>query len=358
MSMTDERLVEKLMKLVEKDPKILITIKAIHDYHNKVFKCPRCGSSNLERISVLQYRCRECGSAYLYPPFSPSDVTPQPPISHILELISLGVIEAVHGGSRKVSYVLTKPEILKWTLENKGFVLEEAPVIGEPEQRVEELPEDFRNLLNDFRSILSLITKSIRSESSAHFLLIGPKISLKGLIIEELQRIPSSYLYVPGSEPSLDEVLWGVKPNPLIIPSLERVRSSVDLSTLANLLSSGKLFVRKVGDVFNHRSTVTASVTSERRVPRELTSYFIPFYLPPIEDDALRRRIIARLIMERSGKDERFSEYVAEKSSVFTEFGFKEFLELAKLCDDRECIDSVVSLLMKYSKPVVKKRRR
>ncbi|MEM0017133.1 MAG: hypothetical protein QW280_01550 [Candidatus Korarchaeum sp.] len=356
--MSDERLLEKLMKSVEKDPKMLVTIKAIYDHHDKVFRCQRCGSSNLERISALQYRCRECGSAYLYTPFSPSDMTPQPPFSHILELISLGVIEAVHGGSRKLSYVPAKPEILKWTLENKGFVLGEAPVIGEPEPGVEELPEDFRSLLNDFKSILFLITKSIRSESSAHFLLIGPRISLKGLIIEELQRIPSSYLYVPGNEPSLDEVLWGVRPNPLIIPNFERVRSSVDLSTLANLLSSGKLFVRKVGEVLNYRSTVTASAMSERGIPRDLTSYFISLYLPPIEDDALRKRIIAKIIMERSGKDEGFSNYVAEKSSAFTEFGFREFLELAKLCDDRGCVDNVVSLLMRYSKPVAKKRRR
>ncbi|MCS7102513.1 MAG: hypothetical protein NZ992_01365, partial [Candidatus Korarchaeum sp.] len=220
------------------------------------------------------------------------------------------------------------------------------------------LSESFKSLLNDFKNIVFLITKSIRSGSSAHFLLIGPKISLKELVIEELQRIPSSYLYVPGSEPSLDEILWGVRPNPLILPNLERLRSSVDLSTLANLLSSGKLFVRRVGEVFDHRSTVTASATGERGIPKDLANYFISFYLPPIEDDALRKRIIAKVIMERSGKDERFADYVAEKSSIFTEFGFREFLELAKLCDDNECIDNVVSLLTRYSKPVSKRRRR
>jgi len=347
-----------LMRAVEKDPRILITIKTILDYHNSVFRCQKCGSSDLERISALQYRCRECGSTYLYIPFSPSELSPQPPFSHILELVGSGVIEAVHGGSKKVSYVVSRPELLRRVLESKGLILGETIAPGGSELGVEEGSEELRSLLSDFRSIVSLITRSIRSDSSAHFLLIGPRLSLKELIMEELRRIPSSYLYVPGSEPSLDEVLYGVRPNPLIIQGLERLRSSVDLSTLANFLSSGRLFVRSRGEVLEHRATLLASATSERSIPRDLTGYFISFYLPPIEDESIRRRIIAKIVMERSGKDERFSDYVAEKSSIFTEFGFREFLELAKLCDDLECIDSVVSLLMKYSKPVSKKGKR
>jgi len=351
-----EQELDRLSRTLEKDFKLLQTLKLIQDYHSRVFKCPKCGSSDLERVSLLQYKCRQCGSTLIYPPFSPSDFSPNIPFSHILELVNLGIIEAAHGGSKGISYVLVKPELVKRVLEDKGFI-EEMPKIELPELEGELESEEFFNLISDFRSIVNLILKSVKSGSSAHFLLLGPKISLKSLIIEELTRIPGSYFYVPGADPSLDEVLWSVKPNPLIIPNLDKMKSSVDLSTLVNFISSNKVFVRKVGDVIQHRSTITASSSSERGIPRDLISYFITFHLPPIEDEELRRKIMTKLVMERSGKSEKLANYIAGKSSLFSDFGFREFLELAKLCDDEGCVDSVVSLLLKYSKPSEKKRK-
>ena len=353
--MSEGRILEKLIKSLEKDPKMISTIKSIYDYHTKIFKCNKCGSSDMERISSLQYQCKRCGSSYIYKPFTAEDLSPQPPFPHILELINTGIIEAVQGGGKRISYILAKPEVLESILRDRGLIgdLLTSPV-EIPKLEVEEGPEDLKNLLNDFKSIVFIITKSIKSGNPAHFLLSGPRISLKELVIEELHRIPGSYLYIPGSDPSLDEIIWGVKPNPLLISSLERMRSSVDLSTLANFLSSEKVYVKRVGEIFHHKSTVIASSSSERGIPRDLMPYFIPFYLPPIEDESLRRKITAKIIMERIGKGENFSNYVAEKSLIFTEFGFREFLELAKLCDDVECVDSVVSILVKYSKPAAK----
>ncbi len=356
MSYSEQEL-DRLSKALEKDFKLLQTLKLIHDYHSRVFKCPKCGSSDLERISLLQYKCKQCGSTLIYPSFSPSDFSPNIPFSHVLELVNLGIIEAAHGGSKGISYVLVKPELVKRALENKGFI-EEMPKIELPELEGELESEEFFNLISDFRNIVNLILKSVKSGGSAHFLLLGPKISLKSLIIEELTRIPGSYFYVPSADPSLDEVLWSVKPNPLIIPNLDKMRSSVDLSTLVNFISSNRVFVRKVGDVVQHRSTVTASSLSERGIPRDLVSYFITLHLPPIEDEELRRKIVTKLVMERSGKSEKLANYIAGRSSLFSDFGFREFLELAKLCDDEDCVDSVVSLLVKYSKPLEKKRRR
>lgn len=334
-------------------------MKSIYDYHTKVFKCSKCGSSDLERISILQYKCRQCGSPYIYKPFSVEDLSPQPPFSHILELINMGIIEAVQGGGKSVSYALAKPALLKSFLESRGIIGD--LLIGPtelPEVEVEEGSEDLKAIFNDFKRIVFLIMKSIKSGSSAHFLLIGPRISLKELVIEELQRVPGSYLYIPGSEPSLDDIIWGVKPNPLVISNLERMRSSLDLSTLVNLLSSEKVYVRRVGEIIHHKSTVAASSSGERGIPRDLMPYFIPLYLPPLEDEVLRRKITAKIIMERVGKSEKIANYVAEKSSIFTEFGFREFLELAKLCDDEECVDGVVSILVRYSRPPARRRKR
>jgi len=200
-----------------------------------------------------------------FPIFTEDDVIPPEAIKDLLEA---GLVEE-EGRSRKHTYY-------KFKLPAKDV---EDIILGRPTEEPVKIPADLFSPIISHDNVKRLLTRSVHSEKPVHLLLNGSPATAKTMFLLELARIPNA-VYILGNSMTrsgLIQLLFGRKPQFLIIDELDKVPTLEAYSPLLSLMETGiisetKFGVRREGTV---TTKVYAATNKIQDVPRELLSRFL-----------------------------------------------------------------------------------
>ena len=332
-----QKLKIKLNKLLDEKPDYLEALKRILDYHDTYFKCAKCGSTTI----YIGFHATEIGV----------------PSWQLQKLLQLGILETVYRSSRSgVHYLLAQPSLVREIVkreEERTTEVDISNIKSEGEEGKTYIPEDMFSVIKGYDDIKKVILKSITSDKPVSIFLIGPPASAKSLFLEELNRLPNSYYVLAGTstKAGLRDLVAIEKPRFLLIDELDKIRSTSDLSVLLNWMESGKLTItmHKRREVINYKGWVFAAANRVGKIPPELLSRFLRFYLKPYTEQEFRG-VAVRVMIEREKKPKEIAEYIADAVLKLGSRDVRDAIKLARLCESKEEVDLVVKTMKKYKR--------
>lgn len=222
----------------------------------------------------------------------------------------------VQNGILKIAYKSSKH-----TMYTLAISLEELEALTTQKQvkSVTKSIDEYFDLIVGYDDLKQIIKFAIENEKSIHILLVGPPATAKTLFLEAIYNTQPNAEFVIGSSASNVGILKLVmerKPNILLIDEIDKILSSEDLSTLLSVMESG--YVRRVkGDniteVEKINLKVFAAANSDKKLPVELKSRLLTFYLKPYNQSEFMKVCIGFLV-----RMEGVSEEIAEQIAKFT----------------------------------------
>lgn len=206
-----------------------------------------------------------------------------------------------------------------------------------------EIPPDLFNIVVGHDQKKDLIQRSLVTDKPVHFLLWGTVASAKTLILEDLARLPQSYLVLGSglTRAGLFEVLYNERPRYLIIDELDKISDAENLTILLSLMQSG--FIRET-KYRRHRSLrmktwVFASANEIKHMPKELLSRFLPLRFRDYTMDEFFN-VTVTVLGEREGLADALSLYIAEKTAqTLGSRDVRDAIKISRLLKERTKID-------------------
>jgi len=300
--------------------------------------------------AIIKYEEREEARRRSDPIYKDLDTTPywellDIPVEwkHVRKLIYAGIVRKV----AKRWYILTDREKAKEMLETYEALTsgEEVPT------EVGEVPEDLFDVIEGFDDLKWWFKKTLEADKPVHTLLVGPPGVAKSLFLLELSRVPGGMFVTAGtsSKVGLRDILVERRPRLLLVDEIEKITSPLDLSVLLTMMESQKVVVaiHKRYEEVQVKCSVVAAANTLKRLPIELIDRFQVFHIKPYTPEQAKR-ILVRYLVEREGVKPDLAKYIAEKVTRYTT-SVREGIRLARICETKEDVDRVLSILRKYS---------
>ena len=104
--MSDE-LVNKILTILRHKPQYKDVLSNALRWHKKHFRCEKCGSTSLERVSDFLYRCTKCGHEQMIIGFEAHEIGAMP--AYLYKLYNEGIVKITYKSRRYTNYVLADP---------------------------------------------------------------------------------------------------------------------------------------------------------------------------------------------------------------------------------------------------------
>lgn len=262
------------------------------------------------------------------------------------QLVLAGIIEIVYKSRKNRGYLLVDREQIKKDLE-----LYEAPLNYSPEtdEEIKFSESIFDDIIN-YNEVKDLFKKALKSEEPIHILMIGPPASAKSMFLFCLARLDGAH-YALGSSSTksgLSDFLIEYSPRILLIDELDKMNTH-DYSVLLSLCESGLVGETKYKRVrsVQLKCAVFAAANDAKKIPQEVKSRFIVLRFKEYAKAEFLETAV-KLLM-REGKDHDLATYIAEKIWHFEKHDIRDCIQISRLGDTKEEIDSTLKTLQKYS---------
>ena len=222
------------------------------------------------------------------------------------------------------------------------------------EDRGVEIPADLFDVVVGHDDLKRLFFASLRAEKPVHFLLVGPPATAKSIFLLELERLPRSRYALGGTSSRAGIVDFIIKHRPryLLIDELEKMNMN-DYSALLSLMETGEVTRLKKGmtDEIKVKTWVFAAVNRDDKLPRELKSRFLPYYLREYSEQEFKK-VARAVLMKRERMDEEIAANIADKVAAYSK-DVRDAVKVARLYhskDQHMSIDELVKLALSYQR--------
>jgi holliday junction DNA helicase RuvB len=214
------------------------------------------------------------------------------------------------------------------------------------EDRGTEIPEDLFDVVAGHDDLKKLLFSSLRAEKPVHFLLVGPPATAKSIFLLELERLPRSRYALGGTSSKAGIVDFIIKHRPryLLIDELDKMNMN-DYSALLSLMETGEVTRLKKGmtDEVRIKTWVFAAVNRDDKLPRELMSRFLPWYLREYNEQEFKE-VARSVLVRREHIDEDVAANIADKVAECSR-DVRDAIKIARLYQSDEQSMSINELV-------------
>ncbi len=209
-----------------------------------------------------------------------------------------------------------------------------------------EWPQDLFSVVVGHQDVLNLANLALAAPRPVHLLLWGPPGTAKSLILDEVARLPASFMCLGAttSRAGLAHLLVTYRPRYLVVDEVDKADRQ-DLSILLRLMESHQVIYTKRGfTVTEDMDTwVFAGANVTNHLPRELLDRFAVCHVGAYGADEYRS-VVFRVLRDREGCEEEMATYIAGRL-VHGKRSVREAVRVARMAGSIAEVDKVLQLL-------------
>jgi len=208
-----------------------------------------------------------------------------------------------------------------------------------------KIPEDLFSVIIGHDDIKRIILKSLKARKPVNILLYGPPATAKTLFLSELARLPNSK-YILGSSSTragILDYLIEYKPTYLIIDEIEKMKGE-DYAVLLSLMETGIVtrLKKNMREDVMLKTWVFAAANDIKRLPQELKSRFLKFFVKPYTVEEFKK--VAKAVLSKDGLGEDMVTYLVDRVSKYST-DVRDAVLISRLVKSKEDIDSVIKIV-------------
>ncbi|RLB11531.1 MAG: hypothetical protein DRG27_00985 [Deltaproteobacteria bacterium] len=253
------------------------------------------------------------------------------------------ILDISYSSRSSTRYKVRDPELVEDVLKQVEEYLEakKAPQINSEGG----IPEDLFSVIVGHDDIKKIILKSLKASRPVNILLYGPPATAKTLFLSELARLPGSK-YIIGSASTragILDYLIEYKPNYLIIDEIEKMKGE-DYAALLSLMETGIVtrMKKNMREDVTLKTWVFAAANDIKRLPRELKSRFLTFFVKPYSHNEFKK--VAKAVLSRDGLSRDTIEYLVDKISRYST-DVRDAVLVSRIVKTKEDIDEVIKIV-------------